>query len=376
MKTVAVAIMAILFGTAADAAPVPQVQKAEFGKTADGIPVEIYTLANKAGLEAKVMTYGATLVSLKTPDRNGRMADIVLGFDSVDPYIAGVPFYGATIGRFANRIAGGKFQLGGVSYQLPKNDGPNSLHGGTQGFDKRLWTAKPFVNSAGQGVMFTYVSADGEEGYPGKLTVGVTYLLRSDSALAISYSARTTKPTPINLTNHSYFNLSGDPNHSILDETIQINADNFTPVDSTLIPTGVLEPVAGTPFDFRKPMVIGARINNKDQQLEYAHGYDDNWVLVKPRLNAMTMAATVTDPISGRQVIVATTEPGIQFYTGNFMDGKPAGKGTVFNYRTGLTLETQHFPDSPNQPSFPNTILKPGQTFHSRTVFYFRTVKQ
>jgi aldose 1-epimerase len=371
-----IATFTALCGAAtAGAMPLAHVQQAPFGHTADGKPVTIFTLTNKNGLEARVMTYGATLLSLNTPDKNGKMADIVLGFDSVDPYVAGVPFYGATIGRFANRIASGEFRLGGVVYQLPKNDGPNSLHGGLRGFDKRFWTASPFENAAGPGVTFTYVSADGEEGYPGKLTVRVTYQLRNDDSLSISYTAHATKPTPINLTNHSYFNLSGDPQHTILDETLQINADKFTPVDATLIPTGELRPVEGTPFDFRKPEVIGARIGDKDQQLEFAHGYDDNWILAKPHPNAMTTAAIVTDPVSGRQVEVRTTEPGIQFYTGNFMDGEQAGKGTVYNYRTGLTLETQHFPDSPNHPSFPSTILKPGQTFKSHTVFYFRSVK-
>jgi aldose 1-epimerase len=373
-KGIGTAVVAVLCG-AASAAPMTHIQKAPFGHTADGKAVEAYTLTNKNGLEARLMTYGATLVSLKTPDRSGKMADIVLGFDSVDPYVTGVPFYGATIGRFANRIANGRFTLGGVAYQLPKNDGPNSLHGGVKGFDKRLWTAVPFENAKGPGVTFSYVSADGEEGYPGQMTVHVTYQLRDDNALSITYDATTTKPTPINLTNHSYFNLSGDPNHTILDEVLQIDAAKFTPVNATLIPTGELRAVKGTPFDFRKPTVIGARINDKDQQIEYAHGYDDNWVLTKSRPNAMTKAAIVTDPATGREVEVRTTEPGIQFYTGNFMNGKPAGTGTVYQYRTGLTLETQHFPDSPNQPAFPSTILKPGQTFKSQTVFYFRAVK-
>jgi aldose 1-epimerase len=367
--------LAMMLGSGVSAAALAHVQEAPFGLTADGKRVDIYTLTNKNGVEARIMTYGATLVSLKVPDRNGHIADVVLGFDSVKPYLAGVPFYGATIGRFANRIANGRFTLNGVTYQLPKNDGPNSLHGGTKGFDKRLWSAEPFENAKGPGVQLTYISADGEEGYPGQLTVHVAYQLRNDNSLSIDYDAKTTKPTVINLTNHSYFNLSGDFEHSILDEVMKINADKFTPVNATLIPTGKLESVVGTPFDFRKPTVIGARINENDEQLKFAHGYDDNWVLIKPRPNAMTTAAVVTDPTSGRVVEVRTTEPGIQFYTGNFMDGKPAGKGTVYKYRTGLTLETQHFPDSPNQPSFPSTILNPGQTFKSQTVFIFRTTK-
>ncbi|MBU6299200.1 MAG: galactose mutarotase, partial [Alphaproteobacteria bacterium] len=335
----------------------------------------IYTLTNKNGLEARIMTYGATLVALKAPDRNGHMADIVLGFDSLEPYVAGVPFYGATIGRFANRIANGRFTLDGVTYQLPKNDGPNSLHGGTKGFDKRVWTAQPAEGKDGPELKLTYVSADGEEGYPGELTIHVTYQLRNENALSIEYQATTTKATPVNFTNHSYFNLSGDFNRDILHDVMMINADKFTPVNAALIPTGELRPVAGTPFDFRKPTVIGARINDNNEQLHFAHGYDDNWVLVKPRPGAMSLAAMVSDPETGRVVEVRTTEPGIQFYTGNFQDGKPAGKGTVYKYRTGLTLETQHFPDSPNQPSFPSTILRPGHTFVSRTEFIFRTEK-
>jgi aldose 1-epimerase len=336
--------------TACWAAKTPHVQASPFGQTASGEAVQIYTLTNKHGIEARIMTYGGTLVSLKTPDRSGKLQDIVLGFDTLDPYLAGVPYYGATIGRFGNRIAGGKFTLDGVAYQLPKNNGPNSLHGGDKGFDKRLWTAKPFETKQGPGLKLTYVSADGEEGYPGQLTTHVTYQLRNNNSLSIDYQATTTKPTVVNLTNHSYFNLSGDTDHSIVDETLMINANEFTPVDATLIPTGVLEPVAGTPFDFRKPAVIGAHINDDNQQIHYGPGYDHNWVLVKPKPGAMTTAAIFSDPTSGRVVEVKTTEPGLQFYTGNFQDGKPAGTGSVFKYRTGLTMETQHFPDSPNQP--------------------------
>jgi aldose 1-epimerase len=352
----------------------PHVQKAPFGN-ADGRPVEAYTLTNKAGLEAKIMTYGATLVSLKTPDRNGKLANIVLGFDSVGPYVAGVPYYGATIGRFANRIANGRFTLNGKQYQLPQNDGTNSLHGGKKGYDKRLWTAAPFENKLGPGVKLTYVDADGAEGYPGQVTVKVSYQLRNDNNLSVVYDAVTAKATPINLTNHSYFNLSGDFNKTILDEELTIYANTFTPVNAMLIPTGELRPVKGTPFDFRKPTVIGTHINDNDEQVRFARGFDDNWVLNKSRPGAMTKASVLTDLATGRQIEVRTTEPGLQFYTGNFMDGKPAGKGTVFKYHTGLTLETQHYPDSPNQPKFPSTILNAGQMFHSRTDFIFRTVK-
>jgi aldose 1-epimerase len=361
--------------TACWAAKTPHVQQAPFGQTASGEAVQIYTLTNKHGIEARIMTYGGTLVSLKTPDRNGKLEDIVLGFDTLDPYLAGVPYYGATIGRFGNRIAGGKFTLDGAAYQLPTNNGPNSLHGGNQGFDKRVWTAKPFVNKQGPGLKLTYVSADGEEGYPGQLTTHVTYQLRNNNSLSIDYSATTTKPTVVNLTNHSYFNLSGDTDHSIVDEILTINADKFTPVDATLIPTGVLQPVAGTPFDLRKPTIIGMHINDDDQQIHYGPGYDHNWVLVKPKPGAMTTASVLSDPTSGRVLETKTTEPGLQFYTGNFQDGKPAGTGSVFKHRTGLTLEPQHFPDSPNQPSFPSTVLRPGHTYTSHTVFIFRMEK-
>lgn len=361
--------------TAGAVAATPHVQQAPFGHTKDGKPVSVYTLTNASGLEARVMTFGATLISLKTPDRNGHMADVVEGFDSIDPYLAGVPYYGATIGRYANRIANGRFTLDGKTYKLPQNDGPNCLHGGPEGFDKRLWSATPFETKQGPGLKLTYVSADGEEGFPGKMSVEVTYQLRNDNSLSIEYQATTNKPTVLNLTNHSYFNLSGDFKHSIVDEVVQINADKFTPVNSVLIPTGEIRSVQGTPFDFRKPMVIGARINSNDEQIRFAHGYDDNWVLVKPKPDAMTTAAVVTDPGTGRELEVRTTEPGVQFYTGNFQDGKPAGKGTVYQHRTGLTMETQHFPDSPNQPKFPSTVLRPGQTFHSQTLFIFRTAK-
>ena len=353
----------------------PHVQRAPFGHTPEGQSVDIFTLTNKSGVEVRIMTFGATLVSLKVPDRNGHMGDVVLGFDSVDPYLAGVPYYGATIGRYGNRIASGSFVLDGVTYQLPKNNGPNSLHGGDKGFDKRLWSAKPFETKLGPGLRLTYVSADGEEGYPGQLTAQVTYQLHNDNSLSIDYKATTTKPTVVNLTNHTYFNLTGDPQHDILGHLLTIDADKFTPVDSTLIPTGELAAVAGTPFDFRKPTAIGAHIDADNEQIRFGPGYDHNWVLVKPKPGAMTTAAVLSDPESGRVMEIRTTEPGLQFYSGNFMDGKPSGQGTVYNHRTGLCLETQHFPDSPNRPSFPSTVLRPGHTYASHTVLIFRTTK-
>jgi aldose 1-epimerase len=351
------------------------VQKAPFGKTADGAAVDIYTLSNKSGVEAKVSTFGATLVSLKVPDRAGKLGNVVLGFDSVDNYVKGVPFYGATIGRYGNRIAAGKFTLDGKTYQLPTNDGPNSLHGGVKGFDKRLWKAEVAVAKDGEALKLTYVSADGEEGYPGALSVTVTYTLHSDNTLSITYDATTTKPTVVNLTNHSYFNLSGNPETPITGEVLSINADTFTPVSATLIPTGVLKPVAGTPFDFRKATPIGLHIEAKDEQLTFGKGYDHNWVLNKPKAGTLTSAAVLSDPVSGRVMEVKTLEPGLQFYSGNFMDGKPAGKGTVYKHRTGLCLETQHFPDAPNHKNFASTVLRPGQTYHTETVLVFRTTK-
>jgi aldose 1-epimerase len=372
---IALAALALASALPAEAANGMHVKKAPFGKTAKGEPVSIYTLTNKNGLEAGIITYGGTIVSLKTPDRSGKLANIVLGFDTVDPYIAGVPFYGAIIGRYGNRIAEGKFVLDGKTYQLAKNDGPNNLHGGVKGFDKVLWQAKPFEDKNGPGLKMTYISADGEEGFPGKLSVHVTYQLHNDNALSIAYEATTTKPTPVNLTNHSYFNLTGDPENTILDHRLKLNAGRFTPVSSVLIPTGELKEVTGTPFDFRAPTAVGARIGADDEQLKFGRGYDHNWVLDKPKAGEMTVAAVLTEATSGRTMEVRTTEPGVQFYSGNFMDGKPAGRGTVYKHRTGLCLETQHYPDSPNQPAFPSTILRPGHTYKTQTVFVFGVEK-
>jgi aldose 1-epimerase len=337
--------------------------------------VEIYTLTNVHGIEARIMTYGATIVSLKTPDRAGQLKNIVLGFDTLDPYLAGVPYFGATVGRFANRIANGRFMLDGKTYRLAQNDGVNSLHGGRQGFDKRVWSATPVQDAHGAAVKLTYVSAAGEEGYPGTLTAHVTYRLGDDDTLAIEYEATTTEATPVNLANHAYFNLTGDPTHTILSHVLTLNADSYTPVDATLIPTGELRAVAGTAFDFRAPYAIGSRINDSDEQLQRGHGYDHNWVLNQAQPGTMTLAALLQDPDSGRSLEIRTTQLGLQFYSGNFLDGKPAGAGSVYQYRTGVCLETQHFPDSPNQPSFPATILSPGQVYTEKTILAFRTLK-
>jgi aldose 1-epimerase len=321
------------------------------------------------------MTYGATLVSLKTADRAGNLQNIILGFDSLDSYVAGVPYFGATVGRYANRIANGRFVLDGKSYQLPQNNAPNSLHGGNRGFDKRVWAAQALETSTGPSLHLTYVSPAGEEGYPGELTAHVTYRLGNDDTLAIEYEALTTAPTPLNLANHAYFNLTGDSAHPILDQVLRINADRFTPVNATLIPTGEMRAVAKTPFDFRTPQSIGSRIDAHDEQLRLGGGYDHNWVLNSGGTGTLRLAAVLTDPNSGRSVEFRTTQPGLQFYSGNFLDGKPAGTGTVFKYRTGLCLETQHFPDSPNQASFPSTILRPGQIYSEKTALRFLIAK-
>jgi aldose 1-epimerase len=337
--------------------------------------VQIFTLTNAHGLEARIMTYGAALVSLRTPDRGGHFANIILGFDTLEPYLAGVPYFGATVGRFANRIAQGRFTVDGSSYQLAQNNGPNSLHGGRRGFDKRVWQAQPFETPSGPAVRLSYVSAAGEEGYPGELSAHVTYRLSDDDSLAIEFEATTTAPTPVNLANHAYFNLTGDLKRPILDHLLTINAGRFTPVNSTLIPTGELRAVAGTPFDFRTPSAIGSRIGDNDEQLRFGGGYDHNWVLDRTGSGPLTLAAVLTDPGSGRSIEIRTTQPGLQFYSGNFLNGKPAGAGTVFERRTGLCLETQHFPDSPNQPGFPSTILRPGQIYSEKTVMAFRAAK-
>ena len=346
-------------------------KRADFGKTREGVAVSIYTLTNRNGIEARITNYGGIVVGLKTPDRNGRMADIVLGFDNVDGYQANPgPFFGALIGRYANRIAHARFSLDGKAYNLEKNDGQNTLHGGSHGFDKQVWTAKELPDG---GLELTYHSKDGEEGYPGSLTAVVTYHLTDANELRIDYKATTDKDTVINLTNHSYFNLKGAGSGDILGHLVTLQADRFTPVDAGLIPTGELRSVAGTPFDFRTPTAVGARINQSDEQLKLGHGYDHNWVINRTGAG-LVLAARVEEPTSGRVLEVRTTQPGIQFYTGNFLDGSIHGKGgAAYGQRNGLCLETQHFPDSPNQPKFPSAELKPGQEYQSTTVFRFST---
>ena len=344
------------------------VTKASFGTTPDGKAVEIYTLKSPT-VEARIMTFGARIVSLQTPDRDGKMADIVLGHTDLQGYIDdGKTYFGAVVGRYGNRIAKGHFEIDGKPYQITLNNNGNMLHGGKIGFDQMVWQARQLPD----GVEMTLVSPDGDQGFPGKLTAHVKYTLQG-SALHIDYTATTTAPTVTNLTNHSYFNLAGEGSGSILDETIQINAGSYTPTDSGLIPTGI-EPVAGTPFDFTKPTVIGLHIHDSNVQITQANGgYDLNWVLNGPN-GQMKQAARVSDPKSGRILTVSTTQPGVQFYTGNFLDGTLKGPGgTTYDKYSALCLETQHFPDSPNHPAFPTTLLKPGETLHTTTIFAFST---
>jgi aldose 1-epimerase len=343
------------------------VEKQAFGQTPDGTPVEAYTSYNSQGASAKFVSYGATLAELHVKDGEGKLGDIVLGFDDLQGYLSNHPFFGATIGRYANRIAKGTFTLDGQTYHLPINNAPNSLHGGDQGFSRRVWKGEALNLTDGAGVRFTYVSRDGEQGYPGNVTGTVTYVLTNKNELKIEYTAATDKDTVVNLTNHSYFNLSGTDTGDILKYILYLNADQYTPVDSTLIPTGEIASVAGTPLDFRKPTAIGARI----AELKEIGGYDHNFV-VNGQAGTLRIAARVTDPGSGRQLEVWTTEPGLQFYSSIHLNGSIKGKGGVAYQKYGaICLETQHYPDSPNHPSFPTTELKPGQRFHSETIYKF-----
>lgn len=350
-----------------------KMRKQAFGTTDDGREVDLYTLTNKNGMEARITNFGGILVSLKVPDRKGNLQDIVLGYDSLDGYKDNKSYLGSTIGRYGNRIAHGQFTLDGKTYNVPKNDGGNSLHGGTTGFNKRFWNAKDVSSKGVEALELTYLSKDGEEGYPGNLTVKVVYSVpENKNEVKIDYSATTDKDTVLNLTNHSYFNLSGQGNGDILKHELMLNASRFTPVDSTLIPTGELRSVKGTPFDFLHSTAIGARINDDNEQLKFGRGYDHNWVLDAGAKHSLSLAARAYDPESGRVLEVLTTEPGIQFYSGNFLDGSITGKdGKFYKHRYAFCLETQHFPDSPNHPDFPTTVLKPGEHYHSTTVFRF-----
>ena len=346
-------------------------QRQPFG-TADGKAVEMFTLTNKNGVEVRAITYGGIITSLKTPDRTGALADIVLGFNSLDGYLADHPFFGAIIGRYGNRIGKGRFTIDGTEYKLATNNGPNHLHGGVKGFDKVVWQPEVMPSEPGRsGVSFSYTSADGEEGYPGRLVVEVVYFLNDNNELTVDYQARSDKATHVNLTQHSYFNLAGEGSGDILGHELTIDADRFTPVDATLIPTGELAPVDGTPFDFRTPMAIGARIDAAHPQIAHGPGYDHNWVLNRSGAG-LQRAAMVVEPTSGRTLEILTTEPGIQFYAGNFLDGKLIGKsGRPYGRRSGFCLETQHYPDTPNKPNFPTTLVKPGEDYKTTTVFKF-----
>jgi len=353
------------------------VNRADFGRTPDAQPVSIYTLTNRRGAEARIITYGGAVVSLKVPDREGHLGDVLLGFDTLEGYEnQNNSYIGALIGRYGNRIARGHFTLDGVGYQLATNNPPNHLHGGVRGFDKVIWNARPLTTSAGPALELTYRSHDGEEGYPGNLSVKAVYTLTNNNELRIDYEATTDKDTIINLTQHNYYNLAGEGGGGdILRHQLQINAARFTPTDATAIPTGELRAVRGTPFDFTRPAEIGARINADDEQIRFGHGYDHNFV-VDGRAGTLRRAATVYEPTTGRVMEVLTTQPGIQFYSGNFLDGSGGGKdGHMHPYRSGFCLETQHYPDSPNHPNFPSTVLRPGERFRSTSVYRFSVRK-
>jgi len=354
------------------AAPASQtsVSRSSYATAPDGGAVEQFVLKNANGLEVGIINYGGIVTFIKTPDRNGKMEDITLGFDDLNGYLQGKSFFGALIGRYGNRIGGAQFKLDGNTYKLAANDGPNTLHGGNKGFDKVLWQAEPFEHPNERGVILTRTSPDGEEGFPGNLQVRVTYTLTDSNELAIEYHATTDKPTVVNLTNHTYFNLSGEGSGDILKHEVTLNADRYTPVVKGLIPTGELASVAGTPFDFRTKTAVGARIDANNEQLKLAGGYDHNWVLNRSG-DGLSAAARVEDPASGRFLETYTVEPGLQFYTGNFLDGSPGRGGKSYVKRGALCLETQHFPDSPNKPSFPTTTLQPGQEYNTKTVYKF-----
>ena len=347
----------------------PEIKKQAFGMTASREAVELYTLTNAKGMEARIMTYGGAVVSLKVPDRNGKLGDVVLGYETLDGYLKNNPYFGAIIGRYGNRIGKARFSLDGKEYTLGKNNGENTLHGGLKGFDKVVWKGKEVKSRDGGGLELTYLSKDGEEGFPGNLSVTVSYTLTNQNELKIEYNATTDKTTVVNLTNHSYFNLAGEG--SILQHELMINAGRFTPVDAGLIPTGELRSVKGTPMDFTQFAGIGTRIDQQDEQLTFGRGYDHNWVL-NNATDKLAVAAKAYEPVSGRVMEVLTTEPGIQFYSGNFLDGTITGKGgQVYKQRYGFCLETQHFPDSPNKPGFPSTVLKPGRRYETTTIYRF-----
>ena len=347
------------------------VEQAPFGVTDAGDSISVFTITSSSGMKAKIINYGAIITALETPDKAGQIGDIVLGYDNLPDYVANTTYFGAVVGRYGNRIREGKFELNGQEYQLTVNDGKNHLHGGKKGFNKVVWTPTIVQKQDTAGVALFYSSPDGEEGYPGTFNLTVTYLITTNNELIVDYKGVTDKPTIVNPTHHSYFNLAGQGNGTILDHQLQLFADHFTPVDNTLIPTGEIRSVDGTPFDFRTPTAIGARINADNEQIKFGFGYDHNWVLNK-QPGTLSLAARVTESTTGRVMEVYTTEPGIQFYAGNFLDGTITGKeGKVYPYRSGFCLEAQHYPDSPNEPSFPSVVLNPGETYTQTTIYKF-----
>jgi len=382
MALAATALLMTVFGLAgagaSSAAPgPPTISKQPFG-TVDGQPVDLWTLTNSNRMEVKITNYGGILQSIRVPDRRGRFANVTLGFTNVDDYVAKSPFFGAIIGRYANRIAKGTFTLNGNTYHLPINNDPNSLHGGTKGFDKHVWAATPITGKSSVGLQLTLTSPDTDMGYPGTLAVRVTYTLTNSGDIRMDYHAMLLDniPTVINLTNHAYFNLAGEGSGDVYNQVLRINGGHYTPVDATLIPTGAIDPVAGTPLDFTRPTAIGQRIRDSFPQIVIAQGYDHNWVLNRPSQqdHSLILAARAQDPGSGRILDVLTTEPGLQFYSGNFLDGTLVGtSGKVYRQSDGFTLETQHYPDSPNHANFPSTVLNPGSAFDSTTIYRFRT---
>jgi aldose 1-epimerase len=375
LRAAVVAVLALTLGTSvasrSSAGDAPSISREVFGSTDEGTVLR-YTLTNGEGMRVRILTYGGIIQSIEVPDRRGRLANVALGFDNLADYVAKNPYFGTITGRYANRIALGTFTLDGVTYHLPINNPPNSLHGGTVGFDKHIWDTTPFRHDGEVGLVMTHTSPDGDQGYPGTMHATVTYTLTRTNGIRMEYRATTDKPTVVNLTNHTYFNLAGEGSGTIEDHVLQLIAHRYTPVDATLIPTGEIAPVAGTPLDFTRPTAIGARIRDAFPQLVIGRGYDHNWVLDRRTGPGLSLAARAVEPRSGRVLSVLTTEPGIQFYSGNFLDGTLVGTShRMYRQGDGFALETQHFPDSPNHPNFPSTVLRPGQTYQTTTVFQF-----